>query len=55
MVAGKMHFIQRFSYYWEGVFLSQFVNIHLFHKHLILSEQSCVVINLVGGLGTRGQ
>lgn len=41
------------SYCWEGVFLPQFVNIHyLFHKCLILSEQSCAVVNLVGCLGT---
>lgn len=36
MITGKMHFIQKFFYCWEGVFLPQFVNIHLFHKCLIL-------------------
>lgn len=38
----------------ESVFLPQFVNIHVFHKCLILSEQSCNV-NFVGGLGTGRQ
>lgn len=42
-------------YCWEGVFLPQIVNIHLFHKCLILSEQSCAVVNLVGDLGTGSQ
>lgn len=54
MVAGQMHFIQRFSIAGKVCFShSLFVNIHLFHKCLILSEQSCVVINLweVWGLG----
>jgi hypothetical protein len=37
MVAGKMHFIEIF-YCCEGMFLPQFVNIHLFYKCLILSE-----------------
>lgn len=38
---------------WEGVFLPQFVNIHVFHKGLILSEQSCDV-NFVGVWGLGG-
>lgn len=42
-------------YCWEGVFLPQFVNIHVLHKCLILSEQSCAVVSFAGGLGTGRQ
>lgn len=37
------------------MFLPQFVNIHLFHKRLILSEQSCAVVSLVGGPRTESK
>lgn len=48
-----MHFIQRFFCFWEGVFLPQFVNIHMFHKCLICLSKIVMVSILwaVQGLG----
>lgn len=46
-----MHFIQRLCVAGKVCFShSLFMNIHVFHKCLILSEQSCDV-SFVGGLG----
>lgn len=54
-VSGQMHFVQRLCIAGKVCFShSLCMNIHVFHKCLILSEQSCNV-SFVGGLGTGRQ